>query len=312
MSWDFATIEYLLAAALLICAMLGMGTSLTPREFRNVARSPRAVVLTLAMQVLVTPLIAIAVARVFNLPSGVAIGMLLVAALPGGLFSNILSYIGRGNVALSVSATAVSTMLCLVTTAFVLRVFGSTQLPESFSMPVGRIVFEITGCLLLPLSVGMVLRKRLPAHCGQIGKICLRGSIVLLALIIAINIASGRLSLWQYGWRTPAAFALFALFSMWASYLLGFLLRLSHADAFTVVIEVLVRNAHLGLLLKASLFPASVGGGNSTVDGVLYAILLYGLLSLGFGGWEVFVRRQGIGLHRRERRGSESSTVDAT
>ena len=105
MFWDYAFFEYYLSLALLTFAMFGMGTTLAPRDFIRVARAPRAVLLVLAMQVLVTPCVAIILSRTLSLPRGVTIGLLLVAALPGGLFSNLLTFLGRGNLALSITAT---------------------------------------------------------------------------------------------------------------------------------------------------------------------------------------------------------------
>lgn len=299
MNLTYADFEFLLSATLLVCAMFGMGTTLTARDFMDVARSPQGVLLVLAMQVLITPLLAILLAKVFVLPSGVAIGLLLVAAMPGGLFSNILTYLGRGNVALSVSATALCTLGCLVTTTFVLKTFGQTQLPENFEMPAGRIVFDITFCLLLPLGLGMVVRRIMPIRYVTVAKFSLRLSFALLILLIAAGIASGRISVAQYGWRSPAALCLFAAVSTWICYGLGKLMQMSLADSFTVAIEVVVRNAHLGVLLKAALFPASDSGADEVGNAVLYVVLFYGVLSLGFGGFEVFSKRMAWGVHSR-------------
>lgn len=295
---DYASIEYYLAATLLITAMIAMGTSLTPREFKNVARAPHGVVLVIMMQILVTPLLALGIAKLFNVPPAIAVGMLLVAALPGGLFSNVLAYLGRGNVALSVSATAICTLGCLLTTVIVLRVFGSSHLPDGFSMPVGRVLFEIIVCLLLPLILGMASRRVLPKHYERIGKVLMRVSFVLLAIIVVGSATSGRIDWSGYSWRAPAALFVFAIASIWLCYALGMLLKLSMPDCFTVAIEVVVRNAHLGILLNAALFPAVTGQPNAVASGVLFAVLFYGGISLGLGGYEVVMRRKRFGLHR--------------
>lgn len=299
MTFEYAQFEYLLSAALLVLAMFGMGTTLRPVDFAGVARAPQGVLLVIFLQILVTPLLAIALSRVFSLPREVAIGMLLVAALPGGLFSNVMAFLGRGNVALSVSATAICTLGCLVTTTFVLKTFGSTQLPQDFSMPTGRILSEISLCLLLPLTLGMVFLRVWPQHARQTAKLCIRGSLVLLALIIMGSASSGRLDIGQFGWRTPIAIVLFQLSAIWICYLLGAIVRLPIADSFTVAIEVVVRNAHLGVLLKASLFPAGGGEAGLIGNGVLYVVLFYGLASLAIGGFEVLAKRRHWGLFAR-------------
>ncbi len=297
MHWDYAHFEFYLSAALLICAMFGMGTTLTVRDFLDVARSPLGIAVVLTMQVLVTPLIAMGLAWGFSLSAGVAVGLLLVAALPGGLFSNIFTYLGRGNVALSISATAICTLACLVTTTFVLKTFGETQLPADFRMPIGRIVMDIGLCLLLPLTAGMAVRRMLPTRYAILSKIFIRASFVLLLLVIVAGMASGRVDIREHGWRGPIAMFVFITLSIWLSYAAAFLFRLPMKDAFAVCIEVIVRNAHLGVLLKAALFPAESGVSDPLGDAVLYVVLFYGVLSLFYGGFEVLSRRRQWGLH---------------
>jgi len=297
MTWDYAFFEYYLSAALLVCAMFGMGTMLTPREFLDVARAPYAVLLVVAMQVLVTPFLAIGVSRLFALPPGIAVGLLVVAALPGGLFSNILTFVGRGNAALSVSATSVCTLGCLVTTAFVLKTFGETQLPADFSMPVGRILGDIVLCLLLPLCAGMLVRRWLRRGHRAVAKVFIRTSLALLIMLIVVGILSGRLDLSAYTWRPPVALIVFGVVSLLLCYGLGYLIGLTVTDSFTSAIEVVVRNAHLGLLLKAALFPARAGEQDPIGDGVLYVVLFYGGASLFIAGFEVFARRMKWGVH---------------
>ncbi len=311
MPLDYAYYEYYLSAGLLVMAMLGMGTTLTAREFLNVLRAPQAILVVLLLQLLITPLLALGLGKALWLQPGIAVGMLVVAAMPGGSFSNIFTYLGRGNVALSISATAVSTLGCLVTTAMVLKLFGATQLPEDFQMPAERIVMEIVGCLLLPLLAGMWVRRFLPEYHETIGKVCVRTSVVLLALIIVAALGSGRVQVFAYGLRAPVAMFLFALVSVWLSYGLGWLFRLPLNDSFTVAIEVVVRNAHLGLLLKASLFPAVAGVTDPLADGVLYTVLVYGAVSLIIATCEVIAKRKNLGaIYGRFRKASAETEVN--
>lgn len=293
---EYAQVEYLLSAALLVVAMFGMGATLRPADFQGVVRAPQGILLVIVMQVLVTPLLAIVLARAFSLPSEIAVGMLLVAALPGGLFSNVMVFVGRGNVALSVSATALCTLGCLVTTTFVLKTFGSSQLPAEFAMPLGRILFEISLCLLLPLTLGMVFHRVCPDRSPGTANLCIRGSLVLLALIIIGSATSGRVDLRQFGWWSPVAIILLQLVTIWLCYLFGAVLRIPISDSFTVAIEVVVRNSHLGILLKAALFPA---GDGSLGGGVMFVVLFYGFASLLVGGFEVFAKRRYLGLFAR-------------
>ncbi len=298
---DFAFFEYYLSAALLVTAMLGMGATLTPQEFAGVVRRPHGVAAVLLGQLLVTPLLAVAIAFLLELPQGVALGLLLIAALPGGLFSNLLTFLGNGNVALSITATAVSTFLCLVTTSVILRIFGGTHFAEGLEMPVGRVLYEIACFLLLPLLAGMLFRRRWPEHAPQFSKVFVRLSTAFLAAFVVGALSSGRLSVATYGWQTPVALFLLGAASLWVGVVASLLFNLSADDRFTVSIETLVRNGNLGLLLKASLFPAVAGSADPIGDGVLYVVLFYAGLSLVIGLYEVCMKRLKWGVLYSER-----------
>jgi BASS family bile acid:Na+ symporter len=296
MAWDYAAYEYYLSALLLICAMSGMGATLTGHDFLQIVRAPLSILLTLILQVAIIPIVALGVTYTFALPTGIGVGLLVIAALPGGLFSNLLTYLGRGNVALSVSATAICSLGCLLTTTLVLKTFASAQLPDDFTMPAGRILAEILLCLLIPLLTGMAIRRLFPNHYLRIGKYCINASLVLLALVMLSALAAGRIHLTQYGLRTPLALIAFGVLSMWVAYAVTIPLRLPLANTFTIGVEVVVRNSHLGVLLKAALFPARDGATNELGDAVLFVVLFYGAVSLVIAGIEVYSHRNRVGL----------------
>jgi len=285
----FAKYEYLLTSSLCVLALLGMGTTLSLAAFRDVARKPRALLLIAFVQLVVGPLLAVGVSRVANQPTGIAVGMLLITALPGGLFSNVFVLLARAHVALSISATAVCTLGSLVMTALVLRIFGASHLPAEIEMPVGSIVFEIIVCLLLPLSAGMLLRRRLPRQAPLIGRLCIRAATVLLVVYVIAAFQSGRIDLSAFGWTTHVAIIALALLQILACFLLAWPFRVSALESFTCQVEVVVRNVHLGLLLKASLFPASESSELSSQ--VMFVLLYYGGTSIVTGVMMVLVRR---------------------
>ena len=281
--------------------MFGMGATLSVQDFWNVVRTPQAVLLCLVVQVVIAPLLALVLARMLRLPAGTSMGLLLIAALPGGLFSNVFTYLGRGNVALSVSSTAVASLGSLVTTAFVLRTFGNTQLPEGFVMPVARILTEIGIWLLLPLCLGMVVHRAAPRPAPAVSKVFIWISMAILAIFIVSALFSGRIKVTDYGWRTPAALLLFSIISFWICYALGFLIRLKVVDSFTVGIECVVRNVQLGILLAASLFPANPLKDDSIGSGAIFALLFYGGSCLAIAGFEIVVRHKNLGIHAERR-----------
>jgi BASS family bile acid:Na+ symporter len=288
--FDYAAFEYYLAATQLVLATLGMGVALRPRDFGQVLRTPRALLLLLAAQLVLTPLLALAVDAAFRLPQGFALGLVLMAAMPVGAMAGIFVHLGRGRPALALTATGVSTLISLLTTTIVLRVFGSGQLPSSFQMPMSRLLVEFAACLLAPLVVAMVFARVAPSASARAGKWCLRGSLVTMTTLIVGSLTSGRLQVAAYGWRAPAAIGVFAAGSLVLCYALGWLLSLSVPESFTVGVLTTIRNGNLGLLLKASLFPA-VAGASPMANAVLYVVLFYSGTALVVSCGAVVARR---------------------
>jgi BASS family bile acid:Na+ symporter len=289
----YAAYEYHLAAAQLVLAMLGMGATLKPGDFWAVARTPQRVGLALLVQFGVVPLAATLLCAALNLPPGIAVGLVLVAAMPSGSISNIYTHLGRGNIALSITVTAVSTLLCLVATPLVMRGFSGANLPAGFAMPLGHIVREIVLCLLLPLAVGMAVGRFAPSIQKPFGAWCLRGSLAALGAIVVGSLGSGRLQLSAYGWTAPAAIVVLAAGSQAVAFGAARACRFGPADSYTLGIEVALRNTNLAVLLKASLFPATAGRSDPLADGVLFAALFYGGAALAVLLPAVLLRRRG-------------------
>lgn len=291
MTLDYASCEYYLAAAQLVLATLGMGVSLKVTDFWQVLRAPKAIALVLAAQLFLAPLMVWALASGLSLPPGIVPGMVLMMAMPVGALANIFCYLGRGNMPLAVSATAISTLGCLITAAAVVRCFGSAHFPVEFSMPVGRVVLEISVCLMLPLAVAMIAGRLAPSWSQRIGKWCMRGALLTLTTLIVGSIASGRLTITAYGWLPPLMLIALGGVTLLVCYGLGFLLRMSSTDSFTVAVLVTVRNGNLALLLKASCFPALAGVHDPVADGVLFVILFYSGVSLAVSAGAAYRKR---------------------
>jgi BASS family bile acid:Na+ symporter len=272
--------EYHLAAAQLALAMLGVGATVTAAQLVSVFRFPGAFALGMAVQLLLVPAVAVLVGWLLGVGAGVATGLVLVAAVPGGTLSNLVSYVARANLALSVSLTAVSTLGCLVTTPLVLRLLAAAHLPEDFAMPAGRIALEIAVCLLGPLAVGMMAGARLGEARMLLARWAIRTSFALIVVIVVGSAGAGRIDPAAEGVRALAGLAAFAVLIQAGALALGRALRLPAADRAAIAIEVTIRNTNLGLLLKASLFPAVPGVADPLADGVLFVVLLYGGFAL--------------------------------
>lgn len=272
--------EYYVAAFQLVMAMLGMGATLTTRDFFKVIGEPRSVTFGLIVQIVLVPLSAFVFLKALGVHGGVAIGIALIAAIPGGTTSNIFTFFARGNSALSISITGLTTIACLFTTPLILMLLISESLPADFTMPTGRIVTEIALTLLLPLGLGMLYLYLYPRAALIVSKWCIRASLFGIAMIVVGSASAGRLDLDAFGLDNVLLIFLFVVTLTAIGWSAPRLLRVPRADAVAIEFEVIVRNTNLGVLLKASLFPASASATAQLGDTVLFALLLYGGLQL--------------------------------
>lgn len=284
--------EYWFAATQLVLAMLGMGATLTLKDFKDVLVEPKAVTTGLAIQLLLVPLIAFGLIELLDINIGVAVGIAIIAAIPGGTVSNIFTHFSFGNSALSISLTGITTLACLVTTPLILELLIANYLPDDFSMPATRIAIEIGAYLLMPLFVGMAFLHFIPSKAELFSKVCIRGSLFVIGLIVAGSLGAGRLDFEAFGMENILLMVgLVVIFGILSRPICR-VLNLGRADLTAIEMEVIVRNANLGLLIKASLFPAVVGVKDPLGDMVLFTLLLYGSLGLITGSFIIWLHRK--------------------
>jgi BASS family bile acid:Na+ symporter len=275
---DYPKYEYLLAQLQLVLFMLAMGATLTVNDFTVVFRRPRDLVYGLTMQLLLMPLLAVVFNRLFNLSGGIAIGLVLVGALPGGSLKNVLTYLARGNVALSIALSALGTLLSLVTLPLVLLLLVQEYVPPEFCMPIVEIVRDTALCLLLPLVVGMLVVRFLPRYQRALSRVSLYSGFFFVAVMIIGSLGSGRIHPREYPWHVPLAIIAFCIAAQQLNMLPYRLMRWPSTSCVALGLEVTCRNINLALLLKALLFPAEKGV-DPLGDGVLFVVLYYGAVA---------------------------------
>ncbi len=255
----------------LVCFMLGMGANLLLADFVRVVRHPRSFLFGIVGQVLVIPFLALALSRVLDLEPPITLGLILVAAMPGGTISKVFTYLGRGNASLSISLSAVTTLATIVTVPLTVRVLAAEQVPDLPDMPRGKIVSDVLLFLLAPLAAGMLVRRFWPRHHHAFARWCVRVGFVAVAIMVLGSLGSGRIRPGQHGFVVPLAIVLFCLLGQQINMLPFYVLRLPRADRLAVGIEVTMRNTNLALLLNASLFGSRV----ELSGGVLFVVLFY-------------------------------------
>lgn len=262
--------EQYLVPVQLILAMLGMGATLRVSDFAQVARHPTGVVLGLTLQLVMVPLLGVGLTLAFGLTPGFAVGMLLIASVPGGAISNLLTFLGKGNVPLSIAVTVVSTFGCALTAPIVLRLFASEFLPPDFALPIGRLAIEIAAYLIAPLLVGMGIQRGWPKYAQAVCDWTVRLSVVVIVIIAASSLGTGRIKPFDYGVIPPLAVITYATIHAYATPHLLRALGRNDPDQIALAVEVTVRNSSIALLLVGRFFP-----GQDEQAQVLYVCLLY-------------------------------------
>jgi BASS family bile acid:Na+ symporter len=239
--------------ALVWLLMLVVGLELTPGDFQRVLRYPRAVTVATLGQLLLLPAAAALLIWVQRPEPWVVAGMILLAASPGGAISNLYSYLGKGNVALSVTLTALSTVLALATMPALTAAGLALFLRESHQVPapVGSMVGQLALMMLFPLGLGMGLRARRPSWVAA-ARASLRAlSLIGIAALVAMILLDQRDGLVAaMGAALPVALP-FCVLTMTGGLVIGVLARLSARDRFTLLIEFSTRNLALVAIMGA-------------------------------------------------------------
>ena len=271
--------EYSITIAQLAMAMFAMGATLHVGDFRAVVRLPRSFLTGLVAQTALVPLCTYGLLRAVDLDPGVAIGLAILAAVPGGTVSNVFTYAAKGDVALSIAITAVTSLACVVTVPFVLEWLVGSQVPATFSLPRGRIALEIVVTLLVPLAIGMWVLRRWPDRAERVARLALAATTVLIGIIVVGSATAGRLDVEAMGFANLAVVAGFALLFAGIAIVATGVTRRPWPDVTAITIETTVRNTNLGLLVRTSVFGAAATAGDPVADLALFTLLAYAGIS---------------------------------
>jgi BASS family bile acid:Na+ symporter len=262
--------------------MLGMGLGLTVADFQRVLRAPRAVAVGAAAQLVVLPAVSFAIAALFHVDGPIAVGLVLVSACPGGPTSNFLTGIAGGDVALSVTLTAVSSAVTMVTLPLIMRLALNTFMGASdeVTLPVLQTIAQIALVVVAPIAAGMWLRARAPLRAAQLERVLHKVSIGILVSLVVGATLKERARITDFigvaGWPVLAL----NLSTMALGWGLAKAARLGHARAVTISIEVGMQNAALAIGIALGLLHRT----DIAIPAVLYGILVYFTCG-GFAWW---------------------------
>ena len=261
--------------------MFGLGLGLSREDFQRVAAYPRAVLVGLCLQVLVLPWVAFGLALAFGLPPTLAVGLMLLAASPGGATANIYSHLARGDVALNITLTAINSVLCLLTLPLILNLsleyfFGSGQ----YVPPPIRKVVEVAVIIVLPVVLGMFIRARAPGFAARTEKPLRVMSVLVLALLIVAAVAQAWSTLLAWFATVGLACLLFNLASMGVGYGAPLALRLPRRQAIAISMEIGIHNGTLAIYIALNVMQDAV----MSVPAAIYSLLMFFTAAL-FAWW---------------------------
>ncbi len=280
-----ALLKTVLLPLALMLIMFGMGLTLEPADFLRVVRKPKAKLVGLFCQLVLLPLTALALVLAFGLQGELAVGMLLIAACPGGATSNIISHLSRGDTALSVSLTAVSSLETVFTIPLVvgtaLTHFMATEAQVPFRFV--ETVMQLSLVVLLPVGIGMTVRTKAPRFAATARKPFTVISVVFLVLIILLAVLKeDRLA--DHFQQVGLPVLLLNLLTMATGFGVAALARLPRPQQVTVSIESGIQNGTLALGIALGLLDSPA----ISIPAVVYSLLMFVT-----GGAVIAVRSRG-------------------
>lgn len=262
--------------------MLSLGLALTTADFRRVAVQPRGIAVGITNLALISPLLAFAIAEIYDLEPAMAVGLVLLGASPGGTMANLLTHLARGDTALSISMTAISSLAAVITVPLFLELstshFGASSLNEDVDML--GVVVRVLLVTIIPLSLGMWLRARSPELVERVhGTVRTTSLVVFAAVVVGVVIAEFDRVTDQLGEVAPAVLTL-NIAAMGISFAIARLARLDDRQATAIAIELGVHNSTLAIAVGATIateltIPAAVYASFMFVTAGLFARIMY-------------------------------------
>lgn len=236
---------------LLGVVMFGMGITLKPEHFRDALMRPHALVIGMLAQFLLMPFTGWLLAEILGLSAVFAAGLILVGSCPGGTASNVITYLARGNVALSVTLTALSTLMAIVATPLLTWLFAGKLVP----VPAVEMLLTILKIILVPVGLGVLVNMLLEPWMARVKEVFPAISVTAIVLIIAIVVAANHGELKSAALALAIAVMLHNTIGLFGGYWLARAFRLNKKLSRTIAIEVGMQNSGLGAALATAYFP---------------------------------------------------------
>ncbi|MEV4736044.1 bile acid:sodium symporter family protein [Microbacterium sp. LMX7-1.2] len=259
--------------------MLGLGLSLTLADFARVLRQPKAVLIALLCQLVLLPAICFGLVLLFQLPPVLGVGMMMLAASPGGTTANLYSHLFRGDIALNISLTAVNSVIAVITLPIItnLAIAYFQPFDDQLGLQWSK-ALEVFAIVLLPVAVGMIIRRLWPRFASGMDRPVRIASVVILVVVIAGAVASNWALLVDNFARLALITVLFCLISLTIGFLVPRLLRVGRRQAIATSFEIGIHNATVAIVIAQSV----LGSVELSLPAAVYGVLMF-FIAFGFG-----------------------------
>ena len=236
--------------------MLGMGMTLIPADFTRIIKYPKAILIGLTNQLVFLPIIGFSLAIIFNLNPIMAVGLMIIATCPGGPTSNLITQVCKGNIALSVTLTAIASVISILTIPFILsyalEYFGSNT-DVSIKLPIVDTILQIMGITVIPISIGMFIRKHKTNFAKRMEKPMRTASTVIFILVF-IAVLTANADKLVDGMKAAGIVTLVLnIATMGLGYLTAKLFKLNLKNAISITIESGIQNGTLAFVIATSI-----------------------------------------------------------
>ena len=252
--------------------MLGLGLSLTVEDFRRVVSYPRAAFIGLFSQIVLLPAVAFGLAKAFGLPPELAVGLVLLAASPGGATANLFSHLAKGDVALNITLTAINSLLAVVTMPLFVELALRTFMEQDKRLPLQTDkAIQVLVIILVPVAIGMAIRSKKEAFAQRLERPVKGLSAGFLALVILAAVLKERANLVEYFQQVGLAALSFNLISLAVGYLLPQLLAVPRRQAIAVGMEIGVHNGTLAIAVATTV----LGSTAIAIPAAIYSLIMF-------------------------------------
>lgn len=268
---DSGIITILLPLALAII-MVGLGLELTLKDFARVTQHPKAVLVALFCQLVLLVGIAFILCKVLVLPPLLAVGLMLLAASPGGSTANLFSYLFKGDLALNITLTAINSVIAALTLPLIVNfsIMHFMQDSQQITLQLGKIL-QVFGIIIIPVAIGMLIRHHAPRLTEKLNRPLRIFAVIFLILIIVGAIYSERTNIAEYLTQVGVATALFCIFSLTIGYFVPRLMNIDTAQARASAFEIGIHNSTLAMTIALTVMSSTA----VAMPAAVYSIFMY-------------------------------------